>query len=442
MKMKINFFKKLFIFSLGIIFITVIVGYLLNIFLVDDFYIYRKKENIKNIKVQVEKIADNREALEDYIDTLKELDGIEVKVLKKKPHRMMHHWKYPSVENKKWKNGNFKISTIPRIGVKLLTYSAELKNGKYIYVRTSLSVMAAHKHEIYLFNIITTIVSILVAGILGSIFSKKLTGNIEKLNEKAIEISNMKFPKDIIIKSGDEIEELSYSLDKMSKNLKNSIENLKGFVSNASHELKTPIAILSSHLQGLNNKDISEEKRKKYLEVLNREVRDMNDLINNLLTISRITSPDYKINMGKINLNKLIDDSLEKYELLELTKDIEIIKIYENLEIMGDIKLLKLAINNIIQNGLKYSREEGQFLIYIRGDRLYFENEMEGNISEKTFKELFEPFGRGENALDNKVEGTGLGLSIVKNALDLSNIEYKIEIKGKKFIFDIKLHML
>ncbi|MGL6153796.1 MAG: histidine kinase dimerization/phospho-acceptor domain-containing protein [Cetobacterium sp.] len=441
MKIKINFFRKLLIFSTGIIFATVSIGYILNIFFVDDFYIYRKKEYIKEIKIRVDKLQNDPEELEDYIDTLKEVDGIEVKILKNKNHKMMGHSKYQEIDNKKWKNQTFKISTIPKIGVKLLTYNAPLKNGKYIFVRTSLSVMNAHKHEIYLFNIITTIISILVALILGRIFSKKLTRNIEKLNKKALEISQMKFSNDIIINSGDEIEELSKSLNSMSKNLNSSINNLKSFVSNASHELKTPVAVLSTHIQALkNNKILDENKRKKYLDILMRETSEMNDLINNLLTISRISSPDYKIKLEKINLKNLIEDSLEKYEILELEKDIEIIKVYRELSILGDEKLLKLAINNIIQNALKYGKEESQFLIYDKDDYLYFENEFQGKLSEEQLEELYVAFARGENALNEKIEGNGLGLSIIKSSLELCKIDYGIFIKNNKFIFKIKLN--
>lgn len=442
MKIKINFFKKLFLFSLGVIFVTIFVGYILNISLLDEFYIYRKKRFMENVKIEVEKLQNNPFELDEYIDTMRELEGIEIRITKPNNHGMMDmmHGRYPITSENKFKNKKFKISTVQRLGVKLLIYNDRMNNGKNISIRTSLSVMAAHKHEIYLFNLMTSIIAILFAAIIGRIFSKKLTRDIEKLNKTALEISKMNFPKQIVIKRDDEIGELSESIEKMSHNLSISINNLKSFVSNASHELKTPLAVLSTHLEALlNGKIVSPEKQKKYLDILLKETNEMKELVSNLLTISKISSPDYKVVKERLDLNSLISNALEKYEFLELDKDIIVIKNVENISIHGDPHLIKLAINNIVQNGLKYSVPESELKIYSKQNIIYFENHMEFILNEEEISQLFNPFSRGDNALEGKIEGTGLGLSIVKQALELNHLEFGINLNGDIFIFWIKL---
>ena len=110
----------------------------------------------------------------------------------------------------------------------------------------------------------------------------------------------------------------------MSNNLNISIENLKSFASNASHELRTPITVISTHAQALVNGIVKEEQeQRKYYKVILKESAYMNDLVGNLLTISRLSSPGIKLNMKDVSFKKILKESIEKYEILELEKDIE-----------------------------------------------------------------------------------------------------------------------
>ena len=90
----------------------------------------------------------------------------------------------------------------------------------------------------------------------------------------------------------------------------------------------------------------------------------MNELVGNLLTISRLSSPGIKLNMSEVNILSILKQSIEKYEMLELEKDIEWnIKLKEQ-KVFCDIKIFKIAFDNIIQNALKYSKENDVILVY------------------------------------------------------------------------------
>lgn len=429
MKIKINFFRKIFILSTFIVFLTVIVGYILNGFFLDKFYVYRKKNNMKmaaeTIKILI--LEKDKEELENFREELNDKEGIDLSIVHNKRHLRRKG------EVGKIKEG-FNITNISRTNSKLLIYNEVLPDNRNIVLRTSLSVMSAHQHEMNIFNLITTIISIFISMILGRIFSKKITSNLEKLNIATKRISVLNFSEKINIKSGDEIEELSESINTMSRDLNSSIENIKSFSSNASHELRTPITVINTYAQALvSGVAKTEEDRKKYYSAILKESNNMSDLVNNLLIISRLSSPGIKLNKEEIKLLELIKDSVEKYEILELEKDIEWEIEIKNEVLFCDKKIFKIAMDNIIHNALKYSKDMEKIKIYSYENRIYIENKIENKI--ENIKKLWEPFARGENANELKIQGYGLGLALIRKIMDLNNISCGIKIKEESFIF-------
>lgn len=429
MKLKINFFQKIFIFSVAIVIFTVLIGYILNIFFLDEFYLYRKKENMLKVaeKTKILVVERRRDELEEYKEDLRDKEGIDISILKERNKHMRRK------EEENIKEG-FNIATVTKAKIKLLIYSEKLPDGRNLILRTSLSVMNSHKHEMSIFNILTTIVSVLISMLVGRVFSKKITMNIEKLNSVTRKISVLDFSEKTDVHTGDEIEELSKNIDIMSNNLNLSIENLKSFASNASHELRTPITVISTHAQALVNGIVKEEQeQRKYYKVILKESSYMNDLVGNLLTISRLSSPGIKLDMKDVSFKEILKDSIEKYEILELEKDIEWDIAISDISIKCDEKIFRIAIDNLVHNALKYSKSEDVIKVYIQDNKLFIENSIKGKLD--SVDNLWEPFTRGENAKEEKIDGNGLGLSIVKKIMELNKIDFGISIEDKKFKF-------
>lgn len=433
MKLKINFFQKIFIFSVAIVIFTVLIGYILNIFFLDEFYLYRKKENMLKVaeKTKILVVERRRDELEEYKEDLRDKEGIDISILKERNKHMRRK------EEENVKEG-FNVATVTKAKIKLLIYSEKLPDGRNLTLRTSLSVMNSHKHELSIFNILTTIVSVMLSMLVGRIFSKRITMNIEKLNEVTRKISVLDFSEKADVQTGDEIEELSKNIDIMSNNLNLSIENLKSFASNASHELRTPITVISTHAQALVNGIVKEEQeQRKYYKVILKESAYMNDLVGNLLTISRLSSPGIKLNMKDVSFNKILKESIEKHEILELEKDIEWDIDILDILINCDEKIFKIAVDNIVHNALKYSPNNEIIRVYREENKIVVENDIKGNLDNTD--NLCEPFTRGENVKEEKIDGNGLGLSIVKKIMELNKIDFAIIIEDKKFkaFFDI-----
>ncbi|MGL5702016.1 MAG: sensor histidine kinase, partial [Cetobacterium sp.] len=113
------------------------------------------------------------------------------------------------------------------------------------------------------------------------------------------------------------------------------------------------------------------------------------------------------------------------------------LKIFD-LFISGDLNLLKIAINNLVQNMLKYSPEDSTIFITFENNIITFKNPIYFN-KVININEIFEPFQRGENAFNENIDGSGLGLSLVKKILQLHKFQFDLAIENSSFIFNIDI---
>lgn len=434
---KLNFFKKLFLLTIGIVFLTIITSFIFNSFFLDKFYIYRKKQSIIEIRNNIIKLIDHRDKLENYIYFAEDNFGVKIDLNFMQNNRSHMNNNKKIYNSLKLNESTFKIGEVDGTsGVMFIRYYEKLNNGYMLSIRSSMAVIAKHIHDIFIFNLFTAFFSLFVSGILVSIFSKKINRNIMYLKNSAKKIAKLEYPDNIKLSSGDELEELAQSLNEMSKELSFAIENLKLFVSNASHELKTPISVLCLYSQALARDNVPNERKKEYYKTMLEKSLEMRTLTESLLTLSKINSPDYKLTTQQINLENMIENSLEQFDYIEFEKNINVITNFSNVKINGDYNLLKIAINNLVQNMLKYAPDDSNVEIFLESNILTFKNIVTTEINKK-ITDLFEPFQRGENALDKNTEGSGLGLSLVKKILELHRFNFDLKIENNYFIFKI-----
>lgn len=441
-KIKMNLFRKIFGFSIFIILTTLLTNYFFNAIFLEKFYTYRKKELMMKVVETGKYIYETQseDSYQNYVYDVKESMGIDVEVKSiKKSHMMGSHMmmrRSTNVDNSVY--NKFQVQEFLGNDAKVLYYAEKISEEKQIIVRTSLSVIQSHSHESNIFNIITALIASLISLVGGVIFSKRITKDISYLKDKADKISKLEFPDNISIPREDEIGDLSRNLEKMSNELSTSIDNLKSFVSNASHELRTPIAVICAHATALLEEDLDLKEKRRYHEIILKVGNEMKELTENLLTLSKLDMTVFKVKNEQVNIKEFLDDALEKYDILELEKDLDISIYIKKEDVFGDSRLLKLILNNLIQNALKYSKVGGRVSIFEKGEYLFIENSFDGKI-EIDKNKLFQPFARGKNAEDFKFDGMGLGLSIVQKALYLGNIEYDIIIDKEIFIVKLKI---
>lgn len=236
---------------------------------------------------------------------------------------------------------------------------------------------------------------------------------------------------------GDEIGELNRALSEMAATLhtrwdseRDLEDKRQQFVSAASHDLKTPLALIGGYAEAI-AQDISPEENARYLAAIEQETDRMNGLVREMLDYTRLDRTDELKNRKTLNLTALVRDVLTEYaplfEKRRLTADIA-----DGVRIRGDETLLRRAVGCLLENAAKYSPENGRVSVRLTNSRnhlLTVENDCEP-IPETELPSLFEMFYRGDKARD-RAGGHGLGLAILQKILALHGLTCKAEnIKG------------
>ena len=239
------------------------------------------------------------------------------------------------------------------------------------------------------------------------------------------------------LKRGDEIGELNRALSEMASTLharwdseRDLEDKRQQFVSAASHDLKTPLALIGGYAEAI-AQDISPEENARYLAAIEQETARMNGLVREMLDYTRLDRTDELKNRKTLNLTALVRDILTEYaplfEKRRLTTDIA-----DGVRIRGDETLLWRAVGCLLENAAKYSPENGRVSVRLTNSRnhlLTVENDCEP-IPEDELPRLFEMFYRGDKARD-RAGGHGLGLAILQKILALHGLTCKAEnIKG------------
>lgn len=217
----------------------------------------------------------------------------------------------------------------------------------------------------------------------------------------------------------------------------------KEFIATISHELKTPITIISGQLEGMIYNIGKYKDRDTYLKKSYDCTQELKILVDEMMEISKREILEKNLVIESIDFTTLLKDLLSRQSYLFEEKNMQLnCKIEENLIIKADREKIIKALNNIINNAIKYSPENEK--IYIKAYRLknikkiVFEVENTGvTIESKYIKDIFNPFYRLEKSRNRKTGGSGLGLYIVSQILKSHNLQYKMESKNNSVSFII-----
>ncbi len=271
----------------------------------------------------------------------------------------------------------------------------------------------------------------------GYLIAGYMLSPIKDLNDRISKISADRLGETIDFEdNGDEIAELIKNFNKMSLRLGQSFELQKQFVEDASHELKTPLAIFQTNLEAMNKQNFD-----KYRDKALDSVGFMNNLIEDLLLLSLT---DKQLKFSEVEVGLLTKSVLEQLFGLAEEKNIDIKLDYEldsleNVKLYCNKNLLERALFNLIENAIKYSAVDTEVIVNVSqvNNRLAVEIRDRGEgIPEKDLPYIFNRFYRVDKSRSRKTGGNGLGLSIVEKIVSLHNGEIKvdsIEGSGSKF---------
>lgn len=238
----------------------------------------------------------------------------------------------------------------------------------------------------------------------------------------------------------DEFDLIKEDLNNMANSLSKSELLKNDFISNVSHEIKTPLAIIQNYAKMLENPNITNEDKIKYLSSLQSTCKKLNNLVMNILKLNKLENQHLSLNCIKFNISQVLIDQILLFEDLIDSKNLQLnLDIEEDLYIVSEQNYLEIIFNNIISNAIKFSKENGFINISLKKQNdlfiILFEDSGCG-MTKETGMYIFDKFYQGETSHNH--EGNGLGLALVKKVIDLLGGEIKVESElNKGTIFTI-----
>lgn len=311
----------------------------------------------------------------------------------------------------------------------MLYHAVRLENGWVIRTALPIDAVQPAYHQMMEAVLLSLVLGgILVLALIVYLF-KRVRPDFVNLQTSANEIANGNLDVTIQPPRAGLLRELSNDIACMATQLKAQIKDLKRleqvrseFIANVSHEIKTPLTAISSTVEMLTEMQLSSETRLRCLDILAKQSRRLNNLVQDILSLAAIErrqSATIK-NFERVSLPTVIEEALSYYK-----EDIEAahIKLVLNpnplppLEVMGDHRLLEHLFSNLINNALRYANAT-QFMISITETKRHIKVAFSDNgcgIAEEHLSRLFERFYRVEKERSRATGGTGLGLAIVKH---------------------------
>lgn len=276
-------------------------------------------------------------------------------------------------------------------------------------------------------------------------FSGYITKPINELKNVAVSISKGNLRQRIKVSGKNEIANLADTFNIMSEKLENMDRHRSEFVSNASHELKTPLSSMKILTESLLYQDgIDEKIYKEFLSDINKEIDRMNDTITGLLTLAKTDSEADALIINKILLSELVHKSVSSLKPIAKEKGITLsFTVGSDLEIQCDALKIMQAVMNLIDNAIKYTDKGGHVWVSIQksGTNAAIAVKDDGcGIPEAEIPYIFDRFYRVDKARSRDTGGSGLGLNISQKIALLHGGRIDVQsVEGKGSIFTLYL---
>ena len=309
------------------------------------------------------------------------------------------------------------------------------------YINDIYDSLGEMRNQVYLLSLFTSFLIGLLSFFTSSFISRPL-----KLLMKCVQkITNGQLDQKVDIKGKDEIAELGNAFNHMAEQLQRVEHSRQEFVSNVSHELKTPLSSIKVLTESLLfQENVPVEMYQEFFMDINSEVDRLDNIISDLLTLVRLDQTEVPMNIKTTNLNDMTQAILKRLIPLAKKKDIKLIY-QSHKEIFVDIDEVKLtlAISNLIENAIKYTPEGGEVRVILQSDLqdAWVSVEDTGiGIAKDEQSKIFERFYRTDKTRNRETGGTGLGLSITYRTVIMHNGSIQVESEeGKGSIFTVQI---
>lgn len=294
------------------------------------------------------------------------------------------------------------------------------------------------------------------------LYAKLITQPLLKINQVAKRMAKLDFSQKLENRTGDEIGELSQSLNELSQNLKQTMSELqqanaklkddiqrereqenrrREFMATISHELKSPITAVMGQLEGMIHRIGVYKNRDKYLRRSYLIIKNMEQLVKEILEVSKLESDAFCPLKKTFHLSDLMKSIIKRLEFFSEDKQIQLkVHIEPDLFVIADPGYIQKAINNIIHNAISYSPPGETVRISLTQKESHIEFCVLNTgtfIPDSELQKIFDPFYRLEKSRNRSTGGSGLGLYIVKQILDIHSLSYHLTNEENGVLFTI-----
>jgi len=488
LKSKINssIRRKLALLFIGLMFLTLLAIGVLNTFFLEPYYISRKSDTLTLIYDKLNRADSYEEIVNDDFerlllernvsDMIVVNEQVETKVASgRQEESNLKGILFGRLTGMLSEKSDILVQSDDYILQKItdrnsnsdyLEMWGQLDNGDYFLLRTPAAAIQESVQVSNMFFVYIGLIMIFVSGIIMLFFSNKITKPISELTSLSKRMADLDFDAAYVSGGSDEIGVLGENFNKMSNKLQRAITELKTannellkdieqkvqidemrkeFLSNVSHELKTPIALIQGYSEGLKeciNEDA--ESRDFYCDVIMDESAKMNKMVQNLLSLNQIEFGNDQVAMERFDMTALIQGVANATSILAEQKEVEIIfRETEPVFVWGDEFKIEEVLNNYVSNALhhvKYKKiieirihrreEKVRICVFNTGDP----------IPEEDIENIWIKFYKVDKARTREYGGSGIGLSIVKAIMDSMNqkcgvINYE---NGVEFWFELE----
>lgn len=239
----------------------------------------------------------------------------------------------------------------------------------------------------------------------------------------------------------DEFDRIMENLNTMAEELGKNEMLKTDFISNVSHEIKTPLAVIRSYAVSLKREDMSAEERRRCVETLEAATARLNDLVMNILRLNKLENQSIVPEYSEVRLDELLAEAVLSFEEQIGKKNLELVCELDELRANTSPSHLELVWNNLLSNAIKFTPEGGKISVRLKGegkDAVIAVSDSGCGISAETGKHIFDKFYQGDTS--HAGEGNGLGLALVKKVVDILGGEIDVESEeGKGSTFTVTL---
>ncbi len=266
------------------------------------------------------------------------------------------------------------------------------------------------------------IITIVLVVVFSWISSGLMTRPFERITKAIAELKAGYSNDPISVRSYTETVHISEAFNQLQSRMKTLDDSRKEFVSNVSHELKTPLTSMKVLADSLiSQPDAPAELYREFMEDIATEIDRENSIITDLLSLTKMDMSNQEMNITSVNIGDLAEIILKRLRPIARKKDVEL-TLEENREIIADVDEVKMSLimTNLVENAIKYNNDHGRVNVVIDADIQYFTFSVEDSgcgIPEESLPLIYERFYRVDKSHSREIGGTGLGLAITRSAV-------------------------